>query len=223
MNKELLEYLSTYVTDNKKEKFDRVLDLRTRFLTVVLENIVQPHNVSAVIRSCECFGVQDVHVIERDDPYKINRKIVMGASKWLSLYKYGSEKNNTFVCLNSLKEKGYKIIATTPHEGNINLEDFPLNQKVALVYGNEKEGLSRKACDMADGFLKVPMQGFTESLNISVCAAVCLHYLTSKIRSSAVKWKLTDEEKDEIRLDWVRSVIRRVDIVEKEFLLKQTK
>jgi tRNA (guanosine-2'-O-)-methyltransferase len=219
MREKLIEYLLRYITDNKKQLMEKVLGQRTKFLTVVIEDVFQSQNASAVVRTCECYGIQDIHVIENRNKYQVNPDVTLGSSKWIDIIKYNTkDTNNTINCLETLKSKGYRIIATTPHHQDVNLDELPLNQKTALIFGTEKEGLSPEAISMADGFMKIPMVGFTESLNISVSAAICIHHLTHKIRSSEVSWKLTNEEKDEIKLRWIKKIIKKGEMLEKEFL-----
>jgi tRNA (guanosine-2'-O-)-methyltransferase len=196
---------------------DQVLKNRTRHLTIVIENIYQSHNASAVIRSCDCFGMQDLHVVENTYKYKINPDIALGSSKWVDIHRYSGEENNTLACIRTLKARGYHIIATSPHTNDVSLEDFPLDHKMALFFGNEVHGLSQAVIDQADGFLKIPMTGFTESLNISVTAAVCMHHLSWKLKNSDISWQLSEEEKREIKLRWIRNVLQRSDLIEQKF------
>ncbi|RLD67639.1 MAG: TrmH family RNA methyltransferase, partial [Bacteroidetes bacterium] len=139
--------------------------------------------------------------------------------KWLNLQKYNEEKNNTIACINSLKKDGYRIVATTPHTNDVALDNFDLEKrKIALLFGSEQPGLSNLAMDHADEFLKIPMQGFTESFNISVSASIILHHLRLKLDQSGIKWMLKEKEKEEILLNWLKQSIKRSDIIEKEFL-----
>jgi len=217
---QLLAFITGFISENKKNKFETIILQRTRHITLVLEDIFQPHNASAVLRSCDCFGLQDVHIIENSNKYQVNPDVALGSSKWLSLYKYNSAENNTVACLQSLKTAGYQIIATTPHKDDHTPEDLPLGQKIALVFGTELEGLTPQAISMADGFVKIPMYGFTESLNISVSAALLIRSLTERLRSSEVHWQLSDEESLDIRIAWAKNVVRKSDILEKEFIRK---
>jgi tRNA (guanosine-2'-O-)-methyltransferase len=218
IDEELIKHLSQFITENKRQKIEDALQNRTYYLTVVLEDIYQPHNASAVVRTCDCFGLQKIHVIENKNLYKVNPDVTLGSSKWIDIVHHNKSANNTKTCLEELKRQGYRIIATTPHKNDVSLEDLPLDQKTALIFGTEKEGLSQEALDMADGFVKIPMFGFTESLNISVSAAICIHHLSMKLRQSEVLWKLSEEEKNTIRLNWVRGIINRSDLLEKDFL-----
>jgi tRNA (guanosine-2'-O-)-methyltransferase len=214
----LLNYLASFVSDHKRELFNKHVQYRTRHITVAVENIFQPQNASAVLRTCDCFGVQDVHVIENNNEYVVNPDVALGASKWLNLHRYSKEENNTVECINALKAKGYKVIATTPHTNDVTLDELPIDGKIALLFGTEKEGLSDLAMEHADGFMRIPMYGFTESFNISVSAAIILHHLTEKLRASDINWQLSEQEVLDIKMDWVRSVVKHADKYEAEFL-----
>jgi len=218
VKEKLLNHLIEFVSKNKKQLFEKIILHRTKHITVVLEDLFQPHNASAVLRSCDCFGIQDVHIIENKNIYEVNPDVALGSSKWLNLYKYNSTDNNTIEAFNSLRKKGYHIVATTPHENDCLLEELNLDSKIALVFGTELEGLSETAINNVDEFVKIPMYGFTESFNISVSAAIILHYLTEKLKKSKIKWELSENEKSEIKLNWVRNVVKRSDLLEKEFL-----
>ena len=214
MDQKLLAYLEGYLTEKRKALFKKVLEDRTRHFTVVLEDIFQPHNASAVVRTCDIFGIQDVHAIENKYNNKISRHVAKGSQKWLSYNRYRDDRDNTKSCLASLKEKGYQIIATTPHNDSCLLQDFDVTKKSAFVFGLESEGVSETVIENADGFLKIPMVGFTESLNISVAAAIILQEVTSKLRNSEVDWKLSNEEKQMLYFNWVKTTIKNVDKIE---------
>ena len=207
--KKLLKNLSEFVTEHKLKLFEDNINYRTKYITVVLEDIFQSHNASAVLRTSDCFGIQDVHIIENKNKYIINPQVALGSSKWLNLIKYNKKENNSLDTVRALKKQGYRIVATTssPDIRN-NLENFDLKKgKVALFFGTELEGLSDKILDNADEFLKIPMYGFTESFNISVSAAIILHHLTLKLRNSDINWKLTNEEMIDIKINWLKSSI----------------
>jgi tRNA (guanosine-2'-O-)-methyltransferase len=213
-----LDYLYRFISDNKRNKFEQLIHHRTRHLTVVLEDIFQPHNASAVLRSCDCFGIQDVHIIENRNQYRINPDVALGSNKWLTLTRYNTTGHNTLLCLSSLKKAGYDIVATCPHKDDYSLDDLPLENKTALVFGNELKGLTDVALKLADKFVKIPMVGFTESLNISVSAAIFLYHLTDRMRKTVAGWQLTPEEETEIKIAWVNNVVQRADLLEKEYL-----
>ena len=207
----LLTYLQTFLTENRKETFERVLEQRTRHFTIVLEDIYQKHNTSAVVRSCDVFGIQDIHIIENKYNSYVSNQVAKGAHKWLDFHYYNQLAYNNDLCINALHSKGYQIIATTPHNDSCMLEDFDISKKSAFVMGVEKEGVSQDIMKQADGFLKIPMVGFTESLNISVATAIILNSLTARLRTSAINWQLSEEEKNTIRLDWCKKSIKNVN------------
>lgn len=203
----LLNYLETFLTENRKLRFEEVLSKRTKHFTVAVEDVYQLHNTSAVIRSCDVFGIQEIHVVEERNVKKIDREIAMGAQKWVDIHRHHRIQD----CLKAVKSSGYKVIATTPHEGNVELDDFDINEKACFFFGNEAEGLSDLILKEADEYLRIPMVGFTESLNISVSAAIILQYVTSKLRKSDLDWQLTENEKIEKKLDWIKKTIKSYD------------
>ena len=218
INTKLLTYLEGFVTDKRKNLFRNILQDRTRHFTVVLEDIYQQHNASAVIRSCDIFGIQDVHVIENKYKSKVSRHIAKGSQKWLSFHNYKEDKNNTIDCLENIKSKGYQIIATTPHNDSCVLHDFDITKKSAFVFGVEKAGVSDDVMKNTDGFLKIPMVGFTESLNISVAAAIVLENLSHKLRNSTLDWTLTVEEQQILYTSWIEKTIKNVDEIKQRFI-----
>jgi tRNA (guanosine-2'-O-)-methyltransferase len=220
MQKQLIEYLSAFASAERVQLFDKVLKQRTSYLTVVLEDIFQSQNASAVLRTCDCFGIQNVHVIENRNELIIDKDVALGASKWLSLHKYNSKKHNSPEAIRTLKDMGYRIVATTPHHDDKLLSGFDLSQgKTALVFGSEMPGISETILNEADEFLKIPMVGFTESFNISVSAAIILYHLTEKLRNQTdFAWQLSELETDDIKLQWLRNSIRKSHLLEKRFL-----
>ena len=214
----LIEYFKTFITDNRLIKMGKVLSMRTRYITVVLENIYQPHNASAVLRSCDGFGIQDVHIIENSNSYRVNPGVSLGTSQWLTLYKYSKERENSITAIKTLKENGYRIVATTPHKDDTNLEMFDLTKgKIALFFGTEMHGLSDIVLENADEFMKIPMYGFVESFNISVSCAISLHNLSHRLRKSDIEWKIDALGKEEILLEWMRNSVKNADSLEEEY------
>ena len=208
-----LEYLEGFLTDNRKENFLKVLKNRTNHFTVVVEDVFQMHNASAVMRSCEVFGVQNMNVIEQRFGKRIDKQIAMGAQKWVDIHRYDTVSN----CIDSLKNQGYQILATTPHENDCLLENFDISKPSALFFGTERDGLSEDVLKQADGFLKIPMVGFTESLNISVSAAIILQNLTNRLRNSDIPWQLTEAQILEKRLAWARTSIKDIKRIEARY------
>lgn len=204
---QLLEYLETYLTPQRKARFDAVLPNRTKHFAVATEDVYQLHNTSAVIRSCDVFGIQEVHIVEERNSRRIDREIAMGSQKWVDLKRYHTVGD----CVNNLKDNGYQIVATTPHHNDQVLADFDITKKSCFFFGRETEGLSQAVLDVADCYLKIPMVGFTESLNISVSAAIILQDVTNKLRQSDVKWQLSEQEQLEKRLDWISKTLKSYD------------
>lgn len=218
--KELIEYLEEFVSVRRVKLFDKVLSNRTKYITVVLEDIYQPHNASAVLRTCECFGIQEVNIIENSNEYQVNPDVTLGSDKWLTMNKFNKLAHNTPEAFRFLREKGYRIIATSPHKGEeLNLDTFDIGKgKLALVFGTEMHGLSKQALEQADEFLKIPMLGFTESFNISVSASIIIHQLVKKLHESNISWQLSEEEKTTIKLAWLRKTIKKPELLEQKFL-----
>ena len=209
-----LEYLETFISENRKEGFKRVLANRTKHFTVVCEDVYQLHNTSAVMRSCEVFGIQELNVVEQKFGKKIDKEIALGAEKWVDINRFSNIQDS----INDLKARGYQIIATTPHENDCMLEDFDITKPSAIFFGTERHGLSEEVINQADGYLKIPMVGFTESLNISVSAAIILQNISTRLRHSEINWKLTEAELLEKRIDWTRKSIKDIDFITQKYL-----
>ena len=213
----VINYLGKFITEHKKNLVDEVLSHRTRHVTLVLEDIYQSQNASAVFRTAECFGIQDIHLIENLNKYSLSPGVLKGANKWLNLTHHNSSNDNTALCFQHLKDKGYKILATTPNATH-SISDVDASEKMAMVLGNELHGLSDFAIKHADIQVKIPMYGFTESLNLSVSAAIGISELITKLRKSNIIWQLTQTEQNELKLLWYRKLVRNSAIIEKSYL-----
>ncbi len=198
----LIDQLLAYVTENKRKKMQAVIANRTRYITVVLEDLFQEHNASAALRTCDIFGVQDVHVVEGKYSFKAVPTIAMGSSKWVDVHAYSSITES----ITALKKDGYRIVATTPHTNCYELPNLPLDQKTAFIFGSEQTGLSPEALAQADTFVKIPMYGFVESFNVSVSVALCLYDVIHRLRASDIDWKLSEEETQNLMLQWICKV-----------------
>lgn len=207
IDQELFEYLQSYLTERRRELLWEMAAQRTRHFTVVTEDVYQAHNTSAVLRSCEVFGIQEVHLVTGRFGKRMDREIAMGAQKWVDLHRYQSIDT----CLSGLRKRGYQLVATVPHGKAIDLADFSIQQPAALLFGTEKEGLSEEVIAQCDSCLQIPMYGFTESLNISVAAAIILQDLSSRLRRSDVPWQLDDEAQRELVYAWTCNTIKSVD------------
>jgi len=215
----LINYLSEFVTQERLNLFNRILETRTKYLTVVLEDLYQTQNISAVLRTADCFGIQDVHIIENKNTFQLNPDVVRGASNWITLNRYNRTEMNTPETFRKLRSEGYRIVVASPHDHDTSLENFDLKKgKAAIVFGCERPGLSEFAKNEADEFMKIPMVGFTESLNVSVSVAVTLFQLTQQLRNHEdIDWHLSDLEKQSILLNWLKASIKRVDLLEEKF------
>ena len=216
---DLIEHMSECVTEKRLALFKQVRVERTRYITVLLEDIYQSQNASAVLRTCDCTGIQNVHIVEERNEYEINRDVALGADQWLSLNYYNEGKNNIYRAIETLKDKGYRIVATSPHKDGVSPEHFDLQKgKAALMFGTELNGLSEGALELADEYIQIPMAGFTESYNISVSAAITLYTLRKRLEVSSLKWKICEEEQSELLLNWLRGTIKMSDQIENKFI-----
>lgn len=204
----LIEGLEQFVTEERKERLLSVLDNRTRHITVVLEDLYQTQNISAVMRSCECYGIQDAYIVENRNTFEIHKDISMGADKWLTLHHYPHSEHNVKQCIDDLHARGYTVIATLPDEKRTTIMDLPVERKTAFLFGTELTGLSEDAVRYADGAALIPMYGFTESFNISNSAAIILSHFSERLRHSEVDWKLTPDEREELYFSWLQKSIR---------------
>lgn len=208
---ELVAYLESFLTPKRRQLFHKVIEQRTNHFTVATQDVYQLHNTSAVIRSCDVFGVQNIHVVEEVNLKKIDREIAMGAQKWVDVNRYTSTKS----CIQSLRKSGYRVVATSPHEGTA-LQHFDITEPAAIFFGTETRGLSEEVMQEAEEFIRIPMVGFTESLNISVSAAIILQDLTARLRESKIKWRFSEQEQLEKRFDWITKNLKNVqDLVER--------
>jgi len=212
-SKEFMAFLEELITPERNALFDKVLQQRTNHFTVVTEDVYQLHNTSAVIRSCDVFGIQNVHVIEERNSKQIDREIAMGAQKWVSLNRHHNSKS----CIQDLKDVGYQIVATSPREDAVELSEFDISKPSALFLGTEKNGLSTEVFEKADACIYIPMVGFTESLNISVSAAIILQELNTRLRKSKISWELSDYEKNEVKFEWLQKSFKNFDQLVKRF------
>ena len=216
--KSLLEYLSSFITPERNALYNNVIENRTNYITVVLEDIYQPQNASAVLRTCDCFGIQDVHIIENRNKYEVNPEVELGAAQWLTMHMYNQNESNTLRAITELKKSGYRIVATSPHSKGLKLEDFDITKgRTAVLLGTEISGLSDVALSHADEFITIPMIGFTESFNISVSAGIILHHLSSLLRKSGIDWSLNKDEKEKVILGWIKNSIKNASLIENGF------
>ncbi|MFK5878092.1 MAG: RNA methyltransferase [Flavobacteriaceae bacterium] len=211
------DHISQFLSDKRKVTFDRILEQRTRYFTVILEDLYQKHNTSAIVRSCDIFGIQDVHIIENKYKSYMSNQVGKGSQKWLDFHRYREKQINTQDCIDSIKSQGYQLIATSPHNDSCLVQDFDITKKSAFVFGVEKAGVSDMMFEQADGFLKIPMVGFTESLNVSVAAAIVLQSVSTRLRSSDIEWQLTEEEKFLKKIEWMEKTIKSIKKIKERY------
>lgn len=217
-DKKALEFLQKFMTEERVETFKNVLENRTRHFTVVVEDIYQSYNASAIIRTCDIFGIQDMYSTQRLHPFTVSSYVAKGADRWVDVHKFTKpNSDNTQEAIDAMREKGYQIIATSPHYGSTTPSDFDITKPSALFFGAEKEGLSKNIIDQADGYIKIPMYGFTESLNISVSAAIILQILSQKLRDSDIDWTLSEEDKLELELKWAKKSVKDSKLLLEKF------
>jgi tRNA (guanosine-2'-O-)-methyltransferase len=215
---DLIDHLSGFITENRLSIFRKVLGDRTRYITVLLEDIYQSQNASAVLRTCDCTGIQDVHIVEQQNDYEINRDVALGSNQWLNLHYYKEGSDNISSAVEALKKQGYRIVATSPHREGQTPESFNLEKgKAVLLFGTELNGLTDRALELADEYIQIPMVGFTESYNISVSAALILYCLRKRLESSQLAWRITEDEQKVLLLQWLRTSIKMSGQIEDKF------
>lgn len=207
MDSKLYDILALHLTDRKRELFEDVANNRTRYITLVLEDLYQAQNTSAIQRSAESWGLQDFYIIENEHPFMHHRRIAKGASDWMQIHRFNEKQNNSARCFQQLKDNGYQIAVTTLNEKSISVYDLDLTRKTAVVMGTELTGASLTSVEMADVFIKIPTYGFTESLNVGAASAVILQHLIEKVRRENLPWQLTPAEKMEVKIQWAKKSI----------------
>lgn len=215
---ELLAQYTGYISERRFELMRRVAAGRTRRMVIILEDIFDPQNSSAVIRTAEANGIQNVHVIENRHLFKVKKGAARGTHKWLDIHRYNEAgADNTTACFSRLKNEGYRICAALPADQSVNLEELPLDEPLAFAFGSEHLGLSPTAIEQADYTYHIPMCGFAESLNISVSAAVSTYSYLNRLKQGGVDYLLSEKEQNELMLSWARRIVRNSHLVEARF------
>jgi len=214
------DYLASCISEHKRSRIDQIIPMRTRHLTLVLEHVTQSHNINAALRSAECFGVQDIYIIETDPSkhYKTHATIARGSYQWLNVHTFSSTKS----CIDALRAQNYSIAATSPHiqttKPQSALDALPIANKCALVFGTEITGISPDIMAEADCFVHIPQYGFTESLNLSVSVALCIYTLMSKLRAEKPFPALSTDEQDALRYQWYKAIVPGAELMEARWL-----
>lgn len=209
------EYLAEFMLPERYDTMKRVAGERTRYMTILAENTFHPQNVSALIRTCEAFGVQDIYTGESLCYFNPNTNIVRGSDKWVDIHRY----RQTDTSIAALRSKGYRIVATTPHRMSVTPDTFDIEAgRFCIVFGTEKEGISDEVTAVADEFMMIPMYGFVESLNVSASAAIVLNRLSTRLRESDCDWNLTTAEQWQLLYRWGQQSVGDAEaILEKRF------
>jgi tRNA (guanosine-2'-O-)-methyltransferase len=219
----LVNFLSEFILERRQILIDNILSNRTRYVTIVLEDIFHSHNASAVLRTSECFGIQDIHIIENRHNYQYNPQVAMGSGKWVHLHKYSNSENNSLEAIRQLKKANYRIVATAPGNNCTPLDDFDVAKgKFAIIIGSELSGISDVVRENADELITIPMFGFTESYNLSVSAALILQNVIGKLHKSDINWQLSNDEMLELKLEWLKASIKKPELLIQKFLHNAT-
>ena len=211
----LTESLYSFLTYERKQRFEEVLNQRTRHIALILEDVYQSRNTSAIMRSADGMGLQDFHIIETIHKWNKNKSVSKGASSWLTLNKYDSIDS----CIEEVKSLGYRIVATSPHEGGYTPDTLPLNKPVAIVLGTETSGITPSLMSQVDDYVEITMLGFSESFNISVASSIITNRLRNRLDKMGIDNGLSEDEKAELRLVWAynslkdpEAILRHLDL-----------
>ena len=203
--RERIDYLSSFLLESRIDTLTRALNMRTEYITVMTENMFHAQNASAIVRHCEAFGVQNIHTVEELCPFLPTLNIALGTDKWIDINRHAT----TVDAVKSLREQGYRIIATTPHHKSCTPETFDVKKgKFALVFGTEKTGVSKEILEEADEYLQIPMCGMVDSLNVSASAAILIYMLSQRMRLECEDWHLSEEKYARTLYDWYRFAVR---------------
>lgn len=209
-------YMSQFLTEERVEVLRRTLASRTRYMTILTENTFHPQNASALVRHCEAFGLQDLHTVETRCKFNPNVNIVRGTDKWVDITRHES----TAEAISTLKGAGYRLVATTPHRESCTPETFDVAKgPFCLVFGTEHAGVSDEIIEAADEYLRIPMCGMVESLNVSASAAILIYMLSQRMRlTPSIDWALGEDDACEMLFRWVMSSVKDSErILEREF------
>ena len=203
-------YMEGFLTEERREVLRRTAAMRTRYMTILTENTFHPQNASALVRHCEAFGLQDLHTVETLCRFNPNVNIVRGTDKWIDITRHES----TVEAVASLRGAGYRIVATTPHRESCTPETFDVGRgPFCLVFGTEHAGVSDEIIASADEFLRIPMCGMVESLNVSASAAILTYMLSERMRLTVDSWQINEEEQLHLLLRWTLQSVRDAESI----------
>ncbi len=223
-NETIINYLKEFISYNRFTLFKKIVEERTRYISVLIENIYQSHNASAIVRTCEALGVQDLYVFERKNSFSPNEEIALGSNKWINIYKYNEQDHSIKQLVDQLKQNNYRIIATSLSPKSKSLYDLNMEQgKIIFLFGTEISGLSEEAISLSDEMIKIPIYGFTESFNVSVSVGIILNYVANQLRIRDIPFHLSKEEKEQILIQWLVQSIPSGDKILDNFLIKHSR
>lgn len=213
--RERIALLSGFMLPARYDVLRRTVAMRTRYMTILAENTFHPQNAAALIRHCEAFGLQQMHTVETFCRFNPSAAIVRGTDRWVDIRRHGS----TAEALAALRAEGYRIVATTPHREDTTPETFDVGRgRFALVFGTEHAGISEEVLVSADEFLRIPMCGMVESLNVSASAAILIYMLSERMRRQVEGWNMTAAEQAATLYGWMcRSVKDSEEILKRTF------
>ncbi|MEW4488823.1 RNA methyltransferase [Thalassoglobus sp. JC818] len=211
------EFLNEFLTPHRRQRIAEVLDQRIASIALMLFDVYQSHNASAVLRSCDAFGIQDVFVVEQEKEFSPNRDIARGSDRWLTIQR-DSGPGALDRSLECLDQKGFQVVAMVPESaGSQTVASLPVEENLVLAFGTEKTGLPDEVIEGAAYRAHLPMYGFVESYNVSVAAALAMQELTAKVRSSSPGWGISPERRRQLMLSWTKKSIPNVTAIERRF------
>lgn len=213
--RERIAWLAEFMLPERYDVLRRTVAMRTRYMTILAENTFHPQNAAALIRHCEAFGLQQMHTVETVCRFNPNAAIVRGTDRWVDIRRHRS----TAEAIAALRGEGYRIVATTPHREDTTPESFDVTRgRFALVFGTEHAGISEEVLASADEFLRIPMCGMVESLNVSASAAILIYMLSERMRRQVEGWNMTAAEQAATLYGWMcRSVKDSEEILRRKY------
>ncbi|MFN8674318.1 MAG: TrmH family RNA methyltransferase [Candidatus Sericytochromatia bacterium] len=230
MNEAFLDYLvNNHLTEARKNKIFDVSSNKTEHITVVLDRLKDPKDISAIIRTCECFSINSIHIIENKEKYLVNKKVSRGSFKWIKIIKYNEiRKSEQVDCITYLKEKGYKIVHFLEKNLSVtnfnipitSMDDLDLKQKIALVFSDNNNEIENFIPSDELVFIKKINDNF--DFNISLNVSIILHNLVYLLNKQKIAFKLTPEELLDLRLDWLKTELVAYNIYQERFFASYT-
>lgn len=213
--RERIAWLAEFMLPERYDVLRRTVAMRMRYMTILAENTFHPQNAAALIRHCEAFGLQQMHTVETVCRFNPNAAIVRGTDRWVDIRRHRS----TAEAIAALRGEGYRIVATTPHREDTTPESFDVTRgRFALVFGTEHAGISEEVLASADEFLRIPMCGMVESLNVSASAAILIYMLSERMRRQVEGWNMTAAEQAATLYGWMcRSVKDSEEILRRKY------